>query len=256
MITRLGLKCWRWPALLLTAALLAACGGASTGKVTADWMTDPVEAMQSAQQRNRPLFIAFVGMDWSVASQGITDEIFNTQAFKDYADEHLVLLRVDLARKPPSDKAAQQNNALAEQLQVGELPVCYLYDAARHNIIGGRMNGYVPGGPNPYLQSMADRLVQWQQMLAQQPPAGSPGAMLGAPQLSASQISSPGMGAPPAMAAPLPPALSVGPSTSVSPTPEQLMQQIQQQSAAPAPLPAPAAATGTDQPLPTFNALK
>ena len=256
MMTRPGLKCWRWPALLLAAALLAACGRAPTGKVTADWMTNPDEAMQSAQQRNRPLFIAFVGMDWSVASQGITDEVFNTQAFKDYADEHLVLLRVDLARKPESDKVAQLSQKLAEAFLVGELPVCYLYDAQRHTVIGDRMNGYVPGGPNPYLQSMAGRLVQWQQMLAQQPAAGSPGALSGAPQLSAPQISAPTISAPPALAAPLPPALSVGPGTAAAPTPEQLMQQIQQQSAAPAPLPAPAAATGTGQPLPTLNALK
>ncbi len=90
----------QWAAWLAALAL-AACGGSPTPvKVTADWLTNPDEAFQTAVQKGRPVFIAFVGSDWSDASQGITKDVFDTQTFKDFADNYLVLLRVDLARHP------------------------------------------------------------------------------------------------------------------------------------------------------------
>jgi len=250
---------WRWAAWLGLLAL-AACGG-SAERVTADWLTNPDEAMQTALQKNRPLFIAFVGMDWSGPSQGITKDVFDTQAFKDFADNNLVLLRVNLARNVSGDKTALLYEKMAEGVQVDALPVCMMWDAA-HNSPISRLNGYGPNGPVPYLQQVQIRLDQWRQAVAQQT-AAAPGRMLAAPQLSAPVVT--GVATPTPQdalrqqamqAAAMPSSLSVappgGPGSSTLPTPEQLMQQLQQRQSQPAPTPA----APTDQPLLNPGALK
>lgn len=235
----------------LGALALAACGGgASANKVTADWLTDPNEAMQAAVQKNRPVLIAFVGLDWSAASQGIMADVFDTPAFKDFADNNLVLLRIDLARKPESEAIAQTNEKMAESVQVEGLPTVLLWDPSRNRLIG-RLNGYGSNGPGPYLQEITGRLQQWQQALAQLPPAGAP---ISAPQLSA-PIGGPGVAGVP-MTTPMPSSLSVAPpgapGSSSLPTPEQLLQQFPPpQSAA-----APAPSSSTDLPLLNPNPVK
>ncbi len=130
----------------------------------------------------------------------------------------------------------------------------------------GKFNGYESGGPTPYLQHLVQSLRQWQQTLAQTPPAGAPGVSGGVPQLSTPPLALPG-GAPGVsgipvttpqdlvmqqalQAAPMPSSLSATPPAAPMPTPEQLMQQ----SAPPAP--APAAASATDLPLLNTNSLK
>jgi hypothetical protein len=254
---RLGLKYLRIAACLSLLALAACGGGATAGKVTVDWLTNPQEAFQDALQQNRPVFIAFVGMDWSAPSQGIMDEVFNTQTFKDFADKNLVLLRVDLAREPASPQTAQISEKLAESMQVDGLPACLLVDPAHHTLIG-RFNGYGVGGPGSYLQELTMRIIQWQDAMAQLPP----GATLGAPPLSAPPPGAPLMTGVPQTAPPtvqavaMPSSLSLAPAgspgSSSLPTPEQLLQQMQQQ---PQPVPIPAPAT-TDQPLLDASPLK
>jgi hypothetical protein len=236
---KLSVKHWRWMAWLGVLAL-AACGG-SASKATADWLTNPDEAMQTALQKNRPLFIAFVGMDWSGPSQGIVKDVFDTPIFKDFADNNLVLLRIDLARKVEGDKTAQLNEKMAEGVQIESLPTCLLWDAA-HNSLIGRFNGFGPNGPGPYLQQLQFRLDQWRQAVAQQA-AMNPNPLSAAPQLSAPPVMT-GVPSPQDLlrqpaSPPLPSALSVtpdgAPGSSSLPTPEQLMQQLQQ----PPPQPTP-----------------
>jgi hypothetical protein len=266
-----GLKWMQWAAWLAALALAACGGSAPPAKVTADWLTNPDEAFQTAAQKGRPVFIAFVGSDWSGASQGITKDVFDTQTFKDFADNYLVLLRVDLARHPASATVAQLSETLAEGVQVDGLPTTILFDPM-NKIRIGKFNGYESGGPTPYLQHLVQSLQQWQQSLAQSRAAGTPGQSGGVPQLSAppsaSPAGAPGVSGIPVttpqdlvmqqalQAAPMPSSLSVAPPaappSAPMPTPEQLMQQ----SPPPAPAPAPAASSATDLPLLNTNSLK
>jgi len=236
-------------AILFGAAFLAACGGSGKpGVAQADWLSSLPEAFQTAQQKNRIVFVAFVGSDWSVASQGAMEDILDTEMFKNYADENLVLLRIDFSRKGAPDEIAKNNADWARLSQVDSLPTFALVDPR-----GGAPTlfwkgaGYGTGGPDNFINILKNAIQSRLQTVAQQGPQGP---MAGQPPTlaPAQAVAAPGLkGMPSAqdlMGHQLPQAPQLPTSQSTSglvpsdlPAPDQLMNQVRP--AAPEPTSAP-----------------
>ena len=256
-------------AILLGTAALAACGGGSpSAPAVVDWLTDPGAAFNLARQKNRPVLVAFVGSDWSVTSQSVKSEIFDTQAFKDFADNNLVLLQIDFSRKGIPAELKQSYDDLAKNVQLNSLPTFLLVEARTNPPSPfGRFSGYWTGGPEVFIQNLANTMNQHlQQIMASQAQPGqipSTAPSLNGLPASASNSAqqmfrvpqSPStMSAGVVNPAPLltPEQLLQQPHNVAAPapmlTPEQLIQQAQQ--------PAPAQPTDTAQPLFNINQLK
>ncbi|MGH8020703.1 MAG: thioredoxin family protein [Opitutaceae bacterium] len=137
-------------ALLLGIAAFASAGGKAGKKDS--WMTDAEAAMAKAKAENKILLMDFTGSDWCVWCHRLDGEVFSTETFKKYADENLVLLKLDFPRKTPqSDEEKKQNRALAEKYDVQGFPTVLVFNAEGEKI--GQM-GYQRGGPDAWLASL------------------------------------------------------------------------------------------------------
>jgi hypothetical protein len=204
--------------LCLGLAVLAGCGQ-SGNSVTADWHSNGNEAKQIALQTHRPLFIAFMGSDWSEPCQTIRKEILDTQAFKEFADDKLVLVMADFPRGTllPPDQA-KLNADMAKQAQVDRLPDFVLVDPRNGDLFGRIVN--FSGGADAFNGQIQSALDQYQQVL-QNNAVASNAAPVAPPPSAAPSFSQP---------APMPastPALPTFPGSSL-PSPEELMRRQQQ----------------------------
>jgi hypothetical protein len=148
--------------LILGLGLVTVAGcGQSGSSVTADWHSSGSEAKQIALQTHRPLFVAFMGSDWSEPCQAIRKEILDTQVFKDFASDKLVLVMADFPRgtQLPLDEV-KQNEEMAKGAQVDRLPVFVLVDP-RNGTLFGRIANFA-GGADAFTGQIQADLDQYQ----------------------------------------------------------------------------------------------
>ncbi|HUG10738.1 MAG TPA: thioredoxin family protein [Opitutaceae bacterium] len=138
-------------ALLFVAG--AAFGEDQAAAVPGDlWRTDFEAALTTAKDEGKAVLLDFTGSDWCVWCHRLEAEVFEQQAFLDYAREHLVLVRLDFPRKTklPTELQAQ-NDALSERFDVGGYPTVILLDASGEEI--GRL-GYTQGGAKTFVRAL------------------------------------------------------------------------------------------------------
>lgn len=151
----------------LSALALVACAPErANDKVVADWQTDPMKAIEAARQQNRLLFIAFLGSDWSTASQGAMKDVLDTRAFKELADTNFVLLKLDFSRKGLTPEEAQGYASLAKQLQVDHFPMFLIADPAHGVGTFSRINTYGGGGVLEFVDQISTIMKEYRQVLA------------------------------------------------------------------------------------------
>lgn len=76
------------------------------------WQTDIVKAEQSAKEEHKFIILNFSGSDWCGPCIRLHNEIFDSEIFTKYANDHLVLLNADFprAKKNQLSKEQQKKN--------------------------------------------------------------------------------------------------------------------------------------------------
>jgi protein disulfide-isomerase len=98
------------------------------------------------------MMLDFTGSDWCVWCQKLDKEIFSTDAFKNYAKEKLVLVKLDFPKQHEVAEALKkQNVGLAQKYAVQGLPTVILLSPAGAKL--GQM-GYMEGGPDAFLPEL------------------------------------------------------------------------------------------------------
>lgn len=125
------------------------------------WMTNAQEAFEFAEEKNLPVMMVFSGSDWCKPCIQLTREVFETAAFQGYAENEMILLKIDFprARKNRLTSDLQlQNNELAEQWNPnGEFPLVVVFSSDQSVLF---TTGYRAGGPEAYIQHLAEELSQ------------------------------------------------------------------------------------------------
>lgn len=104
------------------------------------WQEDFEASRRLSEATNRPLLIAFVGSDWHKDSQQLRGRVLLSNKFKNYAYPRLVCMEADSPKSKPMAKDRREANlALAEQLNVTELPTIIVLDPAGDEL--GRLTG-------------------------------------------------------------------------------------------------------------------
>lgn len=103
-------------------------------KPTGDgWLTNINKAKIEAAQSNKLILLNFSGSDWCIPCIRLHKEVFESEAFKNYANEHLVLVNADFPRLKKNQLSKEQekeNDALAEQYNPkGDFPLTLLLDS-------------------------------------------------------------------------------------------------------------------------------
>jgi thioredoxin-related protein len=99
----------------------------------AGWLTDFNEAQKIATQKHQLILLNFSGSDWCGPCIRLRKEIFNSNAFSNFADSNLVLLNADFPRSSKNKLTGEQekkNDALADKYNAdGKFPYTLLLNA-------------------------------------------------------------------------------------------------------------------------------
>lgn len=136
--------------LLLTATFLS-----FTTLLAQDWQTDFVKAKEMASADDKPIVLVFQGSDWCAPCMKLDREIWSTDAFKEYAADHYVMLQADFPRRKAnalSEEQTKANAALAEKYNSsGVFPLVVVLDADG-NVLG--QTGYKKTTPDLYIKEL------------------------------------------------------------------------------------------------------
>lgn len=150
--------------LLVTLLASPATHGAPPPKPT-PWLVNFDRAMADARKQDRIVLAYFSGSDWDPWCQKLDEEVFNTAPFREWADQHLVLLRIDFPReKRISSTLSLQNERLKTRYSVSKTPTFLFLDPwaepiARAGYDEARLRKEEkPGQPDAWMAYLADVL--------------------------------------------------------------------------------------------------
>ena len=141
--------------LILLLAFLTSINSFSQEKIT--WHTDANAALKLAIKENKKVMFFFTGSDWCGWCIKLQKEVFNTNDFKEWSNE-VILIELDYPRRTAqTDEIKAQNNELKQMFGVRGYPAVHFVNVEK--LDNGKMNlynlgqtGYVRGGPNKWLE--------------------------------------------------------------------------------------------------------
>ncbi|MAZ27044.1 MAG: thiol-disulfide isomerase [Cytophagaceae bacterium] len=120
-----------------------------------EWQKDLKKAEKIASTEDKPIVLVFQGSDWCAPCIKLDKEIWSTDAFKNYAKEHFVMLKADFPRRSKNKLAAEQqekNNKLAETYNPeGYFPLVVVLDKSG-TVLG--KTGYKKTTPEEYIKTL------------------------------------------------------------------------------------------------------
>jgi thioredoxin-related protein len=121
---------------------------------TGNWISDYRKAQSIAAQTGRDILLSFTSFDSSEWCQKLQKEIYDTDAFKEYAQKNLVLVQLDFPKtKEQSAALKTQNQGLAESFNIRGYPTIVLLNAKSQTMGTAK---YMPGGPEAFIKEMED----------------------------------------------------------------------------------------------------
>ena len=118
-----------------------------------NWVTDLNKAKKIATEKNQPIILVFQGSDWCAPCIKLNKEIWSTEEFKTYSEEHFVMLLADFPRKKKNElneSQQKQNNQLMEKYNLqGYFPFVAVLDK-NANLLGS--TGYKKISPSEYIK--------------------------------------------------------------------------------------------------------
>ena len=134
--------------ILMTVALTSMAFAATKE----GWLDDLEKAKAQAKAENKKILLDFTGSDWCSWCKKLDKEVFSQQAFKDYADKHLVLVELDFPRSFQLPEATKkQNDALAKKFNINGYPTIVITSASGTK--RGEL-GYMEGGPDAFIKAV------------------------------------------------------------------------------------------------------
>jgi protein disulfide-isomerase len=130
--------------------LVVACGDNKTQ--TSDdlnWTTDLGKAIKTAKAEHKAVLVNFTGSDWCKWCFKLSDEVFSQDEFKEYADENLILVKVDFPQSiQQSNETKAYNQSLAQKFGVQGFPTIIIINSQGKQVA---KTGYQAGGPLNYI---------------------------------------------------------------------------------------------------------
>ena len=113
----------------------------------ADWTENYSAAIAQAKKEHKAVLLNFTGSDWCVWCKRTDKEVFETQKFKDYADQKLILVTVDFPEsKAQTDAVKAQNAGLKDKFSIEGFPT--LIGLSGDEKVLFTQVGYKEGGPD------------------------------------------------------------------------------------------------------------
>lgn len=143
--------------LVLFVFLFTSCNnGQSPSKNGLNWESNLEQAITQAKKENKAVLVNFTGSDWCIWCKRLSSEVFQQEAFKDYADDNLVLVMLDFPRNIQQSAETQNyNRNLAQKYGIQGFPTILLFNDKGELVA---QTGYQPGGPEKYIKHIQSYL--------------------------------------------------------------------------------------------------
>lgn len=129
---------------------------ASAYSLSTLWLTDLEQAKSEAKKENKLILLSFAGSDWCAPCIQQTRDIFEKDAFIQYASQNLVLVKADFPRAKKNkleDSQVKKNEALAEKYNPqGKFPLTLLLNT-RGKVLK-TWDGYKPTTPQDFIHQI------------------------------------------------------------------------------------------------------
>ncbi len=107
------------------------------------------EAMQVAKNENKAILVNFTGSDWCKWCFKLSDEVFSQAEFEKYAQENLVLVKLDFPRSiQQTNEIKMYNQSLAQKYGIQGFPTILILDSTGKLLA---KTGYQQGGAVNYV---------------------------------------------------------------------------------------------------------
>jgi protein disulfide-isomerase len=126
--------------------------------VNSHWLTSYAEAVKESTRSGKPIMMDFTGSNWCGWCMKLKKEVFETDQFKHWAAQNVVLLELDFPRGIPQDAAIkQQNEKLAQQYQIQGYPTILFVNAEGKQL---GQYGYDAGGPTNWTHKASQMIAK------------------------------------------------------------------------------------------------
>jgi thioredoxin-related protein len=117
------------------------------------WDTDLPQALNRARSENKLVLLDFTGSDWCPWCIKFDQEVLSTGKFAAYANDKLVLVKLDFPRHTEQSAALKQaNQELYQRFNVDGYPTYILLSSSGKEL--GRQVGYAEGGPTAFITEL------------------------------------------------------------------------------------------------------
>jgi len=122
------------------------------------WLTNIEKAKKQA--KGKMILVEFTGSDWCPPCKALKKNVFNTDKFKAYAKENLVLVELDFPRDKSklSKEQIAYNKAQAAKFGIRGYPTVFLLDASGKEIM--KKVGFGRTSVESYIKMLKDAKVQ------------------------------------------------------------------------------------------------
>jgi len=110
----------------------------------ARWLTKMDKAQEEAKATGLPILVLFTGTSWCSYCIKLEKQVFSEKAFKEFANQNLVLLMLDF---PPGGGGSRKDQELQKEFGVQGYPTYFLVDGGGQKLARGGYND----GINPEL---------------------------------------------------------------------------------------------------------
>lgn len=116
----------------------------------AGWMTDYEAALVRAESEGKPILMNFTGSDWCPPCKLMQKEVFSTEEFARYAEDHLILLELDYPMNVEQPKeVVEQNKELQKEFDIEVFPTFVILQPNGKE--EKRTTAYREGGPSAFI---------------------------------------------------------------------------------------------------------
>jgi len=165
---------------VIAHALFAVFAGSQIAMADLPWLTNLPQALAQAKQENKNVLVDFTGSDWCGWCMKLEKETFSKPEFLDFAQSHLVLMRIDFPRRQPLPADVQQvNNDLAKKYNVHGYPT--VVELSPDGTVLWTQRGYLAGGPSTLIAKLEAVNVQPAVSVAAKEPVNLAAVFAGTP---------------------------------------------------------------------------
>tara|TARA_B100001250_G_C19318084_1_gene579219 strand:+ start:52 stop:552 length:501 start_codon:yes stop_codon:yes gene_type:complete len=79
------------------------------------WLINYEEVYQKSAKENKPIMANFTGSDWCGWCKKLKKAVFDTQVFKDWAEDNVILFELDYPRRTAQDPEIKSQNQQLQQ---------------------------------------------------------------------------------------------------------------------------------------------